>query len=796
MPLIDTWIKQPHCPVSASLARLWASVPARSRIAEAAAVTLASWDGSVNERNSERTTSSGRLQLTLELSGFPRRRFNIAALFFVPQAQVGRAVRVLTSTPETSIDLVPDVPGALGLAPGASLHPDDVLGGVLRVQDDLSGLTLEQRPRRLVVFREDDLSRRWVEAQQVLLGDDLRLLVEDGLAPRVTEVLNAVARPGWEVSTYPGQPKGWTLFSGVEILNHPGALIAADKMDDLAALIPLTSSTLKVSGGFAIPGSVRGKWHTAQPPEIRAVSEAPEGFSVRLVELSHVSEGESKVEVATWEDEGAGVVVQSVAGLDLTDGDYRVDLIPAGRRDPTSSTMFYLRSGDTRDERQWHLAESIAYGPGLGVLGFPMGAGDFTVQGHEVSGAASKSSGTNRTVPLPSTPTWSRKAGTRQQVRQPIRIATPEGESCIKTGKHRQQIDTAPVDAKGKPTVAWVYGRCITCGLVKRYPTRGKKRQEVAQPAEVPTHRVHDLSAIAPSTTGAADRDWSIAMDTLLHLGGGTWGSLERVALQVEASGLFVDQFARTLEALGHISIRRDATTLRPAAWEISPTQLTGCASGDFVFNGYWPPTLYNHFLDALEADALDARADGADPQQYFSPKPGDKALAFASEHEVPVLQDAWRHLVDALPPLSSVLEHLPRQRASADGEISWFDCDDVAWRQVSSFDAEGAFRIKKFATLDVVRSARDVAEGTFARCTVQLSKHLSALMLGRSLTAYDPDQEVFMVPVGAELPGLYGRALVAASGLPPVVVPGTGAVGYSGVPTELAHQIHDLLTR
>jgi hypothetical protein len=307
---------------------------------------------------------------------------------------------------------------------------------------------------------------------------------------------------------------------------------------------------------------------------------------------------------------------------------------------------------------------------------------------------------------------------------------------------------------------------------------------------------MHDLTDLSPATTSTDDRDWTVAFDTLHHLGGGPWASLEKVALQIEPTGLFVDHFARTLESLGHISIRRDEETLRPAAWEISPTQLTGCATGQFAFNGYWPAGLYDQFADAIEADGADNTVEGKQPPQYFASHLGSKTLSVADDCEVAVIPDAWRALVDALPPMSAILSQLPRQSASADGDISWFDVADASWKRVDSYEAQGAYRIRRFATIDVVRSSEDLQRGTYARCPVQLSKHLAALMEGRHLVAYDPQQQVFMVPIGAELPGLYGRALTAASCLPPAVARSAGAIAYRNVPEELASRIFDLLTR
>ena len=75
------------------------------------------------------------------------------------------------------------------------------------------------------------------------------------------------------------------------MFSHPGDLVKSSGMDDLAPLVPLTSSQLRVAGGFALPGQLRGKWHSWQPPEIRAVSDVPGGFEVRLID------------VVGWEDE-------------------------------------------------------------------------------------------------------------------------------------------------------------------------------------------------------------------------------------------------------------------------------------------------------------------------------------------------------------------------------------------------------------------------------------------------------------------------------------------------------------
>ena len=448
VPLMDSWIKQTHCPVTASLARLWGNAQARPRIAEAAAITLASWDGGVRARDNSGEPATGRLLLTLELGGFPRKRFAISALLYVPDPQVGRTAQVLTAVPQATIEIVPDVPGALGLAPGSSLHASDVLAGVLRVQDSRSGLTVERRPRRLAAFREDELTRRWVEVQQVMLGDDLRLLVEAGLVERVSEILTAVARPGWTVADpYPGQPEGWTLFTGVEVLNRPR--LADPRGQDGRPVRPHPPDIVDTRGvgGFAIPGSVRGKWHAAVPPELLAVA-VKRRLRRAADRAGSLQRGRDRARI--WPAGRTGEQASSpspFATCSCTTATTGPSLFPLARRiDGKHDDLPPIER--TPDERQWHLAESLAYGPGVGVLGLPTDTKQASVQGHATMHA---NGGTAMSVSeVPAAPTWSKDVGTRQRPPAPMRLTVPDADSCIRTGRHRQDIETVestPEDA-------------------------------------------------------------------------------------------------------------------------------------------------------------------------------------------------------------------------------------------------------------------------------------------------------------------------------------------------------------
>lgn len=802
VPVLSDWFASAHCPVSMSLQRLWKKGQARERIAQAAAVSLTSWDGSISDEGDDPSTrSTGVLALTLELAGFPRRRFGLSALFYLPDPAVPRSATVLSAIPSAQVDLVPDLPGALGLGRESGLHAGDVLEGVLRVQDGRSDAVLERRPRRLVVFREDDLSRRWIEAPQVMLGDNVRLLAHETLLGRLEDVLATVARPGWQIAPpAPGQPEGWVVLTEVEVFSHPGGVIKPSSLDDLAPLVPLTSSQLKVAGGFALPGRIRGKWHSWAPPEVRAVSDTEAGFVVRVIDTHRFEDDTDEAPetvLAEWSDDGTGVVVRSLAELELSDGDYRVELVPAGAKEPLSTTMVILRSSDTPDAYLWARASGAGYGEGPGVVG--LSTPDTTAMANGllvhkrkpfVEGSAS----------VPPAPQWQVGRHGPKIVTPALRITVPDADSCIRTGRHREQIDTVQTDKLGRPHQAWAYGRCRGCGLVRRYPTRlprssfGGRRK----PEENASPPARDLASLEPVATNEV-RDWSTAFDAVLHAGGGSWSHLERIALQLEPTSLFVDQFARTLEALGHVDIRRDPSTMQPVSWEVGPTVLAGTGS-EYVFAGFWPNGLYTLASERIQDEGIGlAMAEDHDcPTQYFAQAAAlpDLVSKPLQDEDIAVVDLAWQDLAAVLPPLSDVLEGLPRQSASMSGEISRFDTRDASWQKVESLEEPGAFRVRRFATLDLVRTSTDVANGLIARSNVQLGKHLAALMDGRPLMAYDAINQRLVVPLGAELPGLYGRAAVAASGLPPYASRKDGLLWYEQVPPTLAGHLYELFNR
>lgn len=806
--VLDIWMRQTPCPATKNLERLWQKSDARSRIAQAASVALSAWDGRVEEETQQGGVprETGRLALGLEISGFPRKRFKLGVLVYAAHPEREREAEILSHEGSVRVALAPAIAGALSLGQSADIDSADLLEGMLRVKDTLTGAQLNRRPKRLNVFRQDQLSMRWLETEQVMLGDDVTLVAHGELESRLKQVLETIARPGWEVITsgYAGLPDGWFVVRNVEVFTHPGDLIKG--MDDLGPLVPLTSSQLKLAGGFQLPGATRGKWHSWAPPEIRAVSDTPGGFEVRLLDLTDHAEDESQSRdeaaqriIRTWADDGQGILVADLTEADLPDGDYRIELVPYGRRDPLTSTHLRLRSGDRPDLMQWHQASQITHylSQPLGVLGADQLSDDGPrVQGVIVSGPV----GQLHQFDVSTAPWWVTEGRPmRRSSGASVRVTLPDPSSCVHTGRHIEEVEYVPVDKWGKPLVRFSVGTCAGCGLVRRYSTsywknkRSKERKQLASPSVLSASERRDVSAITrvrPDDT----RAWDLVLDGLMHTGGGRWSLLERLAMHIEPTGLFVDQFARALESLGHIEIQRDPTTLQPTEWEITPTAVVRTVNG-YLLAGHWPNDITDQATQAVEAlggsQHRELQADG--PASWFFD--GDRVTVAIQEAElgIAVEEEAWRELAGALPELSTVVEALPRRAAAVDGRIRWFDLQQARWVDAVDLRSPGAYRVTRFATLDVLRTQSDCDREQMATATVQLSKHAAALILKEPpLMAYNRATEELTVPLGADLPGLYGRAAVLCSGLLPVA---TGRqLVYRNVHSELAGHLAHLL--
>lgn len=765
-PLLDQWLSSSQATVSNVLRSAWGTERAKDAITEGVASALASWDGSTRgvETGGQEGGSRSKVALVLDAGGFPKKRFRLGIVLYASDPAIGRDGTILTGDEEVHVRLTPGPTGGLSVGHDATFDPGSLLEGSFRLRDSHTAAVSLRLPKRLTVFLQDPLSMRWVEADQVMLGDKARVLVQETISSDVEDTLSLVARPGWTRLELPQIPPGWLLYDNVEIFAHAPGLDG--RMTDLGPLAPRTTQQFQLTGGFRLPGATRATFHRSAPPDVRAVTDSPDGATV-TVTLEGRDETGAAVDVAVFSGSTSeGVLVEPLAPLGLEEGSYRLDIADAKSARRLSSTRFALRDGDHPDVWSWQKLEPVSYDltHPLGVLGVPGGGGgDLDVKGAQ----GPKQPGELRSAEVPVDPWWEKAPRTTPAQLELLRIARPDPDSCVYTGRHVEELPLVELDRRGRPVQQYVEGRCKGCGLVRRYTTNYyRNRRKWDRRA----HGDHNNASIEQQATRIAaippiDNDqlenWDLMLDGLFFTGGGRWAQFERLTSFVEPTALFTDQAARSLESLAHVDIRRDPRNLKMIGWEVSPSTLVPNTNG-FYMAGYWPNGLSDSLMEA--GDGAEWLENELGPSSWF-------ANTVPQEWGEYVEVNAALRLLTKLPTLSQVMAALPRTDADHAARAEWFDVRGARWVPVENLQQQGGYRLSRFTKVDAVRTPSDLESGTQALSTVQLSKHIAAYLAGtQPLLSYDADSGTLVVPRGADLPGLYGRAVVLNSGRAPLV--------------------------
>lgn len=795
--VINDWMSHVPCPASNQLERSWKrDADARDRIAEVAQAALEAWDGSgglpaAGSGQENRSIDSIRLRAVIRT--FPRRQLDLNLLIPVMPGADQELMEVVAADDSClgDVEFVPHASGWMWMAEPDGIDAGSILCGETRLRRARDQVVLRRRPRRVIPLRFDSLSNGFVECERLNLGDDFMLLVHQDLASRVASALAAGSRPGFELrDELAGLPDGWVLVDGVQIVSSiPEELV---KHLDLNPLRPLASSQAALQGGLALPGNIK-KWSSFSPPELRV--SVDEGSSP-MATISSVRALTSPTPEPVSMQTDDPVLLWNLADAHLPDGDYEVTI----EVDGTSMgrpLRLRLRSADhpavIAAPEELHLSHDGSH-PCFGL--HP--SNERSPAGFEVApagGTVLQSEPARELVP-----TWvAARAEPRSQTtgRHVIRIPGPGAGSCMLTGMHRMILPTV---YPGEPREKLIDGVCANCGLVKRFPTRGRrKRTSRTTKQAAPSFDPSNLHPVRSE----AGTDWRIGLDSLSHLRQGSLSALERIAAHVDASGLFADTFIRRMEDLGHIEVERDAHSLKPVRWAVCAPSLIELANGRWAIVGFRSESMLAAVEDvAYESEigfVTDDTVEGpplitldAAPRSVLDDVVA--AMGAATNREAQLLPSAAPALAAALPPLSKALLSLPPTSLVHGRNIERWDPAIARFRSVSDAHQVGAYRISGFGRSYVYRREQDLESMSGRIGDARIIKYAAALESGLPLTGYDPDSQVLYVPLGADLPGLYGRAVVLASGRPPIEDEKDRVLRYPGVPASVAGRIHTLL--
>ncbi len=790
--LLDAWIGTVPSPVSANLQRLWKRESVHERVAGVAAVELAHWDGTIKQQAGEPRAGTSEVQLlALMRQRFGGRSLELSfAARFATNAETD-SLRVLSADGNPKISVMPAAGMRLRPESGTSLDGASLLGAIVEFENPSSGEVAVRRPRRVVPLRRDELVGALVEVDRVQLADDSVILLKDepDLVAGVLALLRDFGHVGdvYAASDAPGRialpglPEGWILLDDVQIYGVPQDI----KKLDLHCLIPLTTAQLVLAGGLKMPGNIR-RWSRLRPPEIRAVVEGADQVRVTVSEL-----GEDSTLLEDWTEAGS-VLVRSLSELALADGNYEIQMYPNGATTAITSSTLRLRSADTPDMVSWETCTRLNYQLDRGSTSALSASSADDTSAIVVDGLMTVGEALITVPPLaaPSGAHWAAAGAGRSRSRPTIVLGVPDPKSCILTGAHYMEL---PPWLGGKST-GQLRGVCNTCGLTKTYPSTPHWKSTVGSPRPTATIGFQDL----PSHTDLG-ASWDECLDTLVHVGGGSIGSLERVAVQAESSSLFVDDFVRTLEALGHIDVRRDDGH-QPVEWEANPAFLAETCHGSFVLAGVWSSST-RRILDTA-VSAAGGKLIRVDSERGPSTRfvtglsaGGLERIVESTKLGAYVVPDAVGRMLAVLPPLSAVEAGLTRGPIPYFSKATAFDLQSAAWVATPGVAGPGAYRLEQsFHRVSICVDHDGAINRTARHGSVQLVKHLAALHARKPLVGFLDGQTTLVVPLGADLPGLYGRVATLCSGRPPQVSTRTRTLGYPGVPRAVADHLTSLL--
>ncbi len=813
-PIIDEWVSaEEHAfgsyrSPSKPFKRLWEQTEAREKMCTLICRELESWDGSVPKifREDGALVDDEELLVRLEATktSFPSNKLNVSF-----------AVSGFTIKDKQSIDVI-DVIGqkhsiSLAADPSGWMRPNV---GVLPISDqDLleKGLNVEYNeslrasrpPKKVVVLRLDDLTHRFREVERIELGVRTMVIVQDfkETLNSVRQIIRTCSRPTPKEilsGELPGLPEGWVLFTDVELFQPPTPELV--KHTNLESLKPVHSGSLTFSSGLQLPGRTP-KWHGAIGLEIRATVV---GSSKLTVKIEQIEDGEI---ISTQETEYfQQTIIHKIDKHELEDGDYKVHILVGEESDLFASKNLYIRSADSPDSETWKNAERLVYdlrrSPCAALVASPLVSEEYL----HIDGAIAvfeDTSQLNLSMRVPQeTEWWGTKTAIIDSKVKSFSLADSSNYPCFENGNHYVEYPTAEPNKSGtgyqKPEGGKLVGVCKYCGLVRRSPANPwvlarirertlEKKSIVKVEVALPKISIEDLPNV---DTLSVSPDH--ALDALMHLGGGSDGYISSVASNVDPSALFRHEFVRSLEQLAHIDVSRDSL-FQIESWEINPSIVVKTDT-DYFLTGYWPTSYWAGLISALgEERVLDI------------PEPGSVSRMTVRNTSIQELRSALDELEIAAEivdkPSIDMLKMLPDIRIAASGlptinspifdEVCSYSSDQNAWVPISEARPTkiGGYRISSaYRNQYVVVTAEDVASHKIRYCSAEFAKfYETAISVKKPLFSYRSDQEILLVPKGASLPGMYGRAAVLASGnLPKSDVSGRYLV-YDRISTEFA---------
>ena len=793
--VIDGWMKKEDSYFSSyrnpskPLKKLWEKEDAKIRIASIACRELELWDGTVRTGQiDEEQLSKQDFQVRLEVfeSSFPTAQMNFNFSFSAPiSSEESHQIGIKRGADESDakVQVLMDQSG--WWRPDTSFPPiasKDLLEGLLTIDIGRS-FNIERFPKRLVVFRHDELSRVYKEVERTEIGVRSILVIQENgdLVSKVSEVLSKCARPGWSMfgsSEIAGIPIGWVIATNIELVTPPdNSLLPPD--GSLEGLKPIFAGTLNFSGGFQLPGRPP-KWHSDVDFEIRGSVLGAEKISMQVC-----AEGESE-SVILEQAFSEATAIWKIDTSNLSDNNYLVKLFMDDETKPVTEKTLRMRSSDTIDEASWKSSERLVHDFTNSTLGvvqtIPLQDSTFSFVDGAITNIATSTKIYEKEMPPEEKIWWTEQPSgnfTSRQFEQ-ISLQSVTSASCFGTSRHNFVIPpTVPSKSRQgfeKSDSGNIQGTCKYCGLNKKFAANAwvaekkklkneKSAKKLAVSAEAVVVDTPKISIANMTPIESKRINHLEVFDGLMHVGGGSGLSLETLASTIDSSALFKYQFAQELDQLSIIDCRIDEF-FQISSWEVSPTCLVSCGSSQ-VITGFASKSLLDSIRKLLSNGEIQISKKG---ESFSLPRIINSLESeienISKQLEIPFIKSPALDMLKILPPIDELALALPKKSVPGYESISQYEPISNTWVETSNIEQRGGFRIRgEFRNRYVIRTENDLQTNSVSYVSAEFAKHYQSGILGRALFAFDYANKKIVVPLGATLPGLYGRACVLASG-------------------------------
>ena len=772
---IDEWIGTTS--PTKWLKRIWDDKDIKERISQEAANALLSWEGSSN--------GDGNRVFTLKWFASLSRSFiesELNILLSVDQEGVTQNLK-LKNPSQLASDSFGDEPIVLTPRSGSMVVKQNggmLLGGLFISSFTLgsdTGTEFAKHARPIIILRRGENGTYYKEVNRLTLLAEHLVLAHESWSGLIESYLDEIARDGYKMhrgKELRGLPAGWVLFQDVEPVRDD-----IDAVDNLSCLQPIAAATvLSFESGLQLDRDV---YHLERPPACSIYNQdIPFQVSARGFQ-----KGDDLVSLVSEEPY---FQFEFPPDIEPKPAGYQIVLSHGGREKVLSTLLFRSANAPRMVREEDGKVHYLVTDKPHGCLQGESLSEDSSVGGHPfISGyliTGEPAEIRSDFLPLRRFNAWQ---GGEQEQDEVEGYSMDEvlgfAEVCAGRG-YCIWVCPPLIKTSTKP----VRITCSDCGQSQIQIKRKGSKKKVREQNQT---KVSALAAKA-NKRAAMQFDADLAFDSLCWKGSGNIGFVNRVFDGFEIDAWRAISFMKNLSSLGHIDIAWDHSFSRIRSWSISSPTLLQVWDQTFCLSGFRSKKLLDAIKESKPGIRVEVKENEWGPASiYLCDIDVEEMQSIASSLPVGITPtplklslDCSARIADALPSLGALRECLPAAYLTLNRDLANFDLGQGKWVPCEELKPGMAYRLKSFGNSYYYQTLN----GSFVGCPPELAKLLSAARNGIALHAYLPREEVFLSRIGCSPNGLYERALVASTGLLPVLT--DKGLEYSGVCIDVANKI------